>query len=279
MTPFPRVAIVGLGLIGGSLAERIRTVYPNTTISAMDPNAATLKAALTSTLIDEVVPESGDFEADLVIVATPMDGVVPTIQSLAKRMSKPTVFTDVASIKSSITPGPLPNGHVFIPGHPIAGSEKTGFDHRFSVALVGAPYVLVPTDTPVFSPFKNWIQTLGFRVVEMSAPEHDERLAATSHFPFLVASLLVDGVRTHHPAADLAALVGPGFRDSTRVASGNPQWGASICKSNSAHLQSLLVTLSTAIDTLSTAIADGDAHAIETYFKGIKHYRDSLFPG
>ncbi len=224
-----RVAIVGLGLIGGSLALAAKRFRPETSVIGVDfPEV--LSRALGRGAIDAGVPperlEAAVAEADLVVLATPILTILKLLDRVVPALKPGAVVTDVGSTKLEIcraagaAMGGAPEGAVFVGGHPLAGSEAQGIEHAQPLLFENALYVLTPPqpDAPRgregAAALRGFLESLGALVVELEPERHDQIVAYTSHLPQLLAVALVNvvGARGH---LDWAA---GGFRDLTRVA-------------------------------------------------------------
>lgn len=248
-----RVVIVGLGLIGGSVAARIKAVMPSVEIVAVDVDRKAGAIAMDKGWVDRAVETVGALPTtfDLAILCTPMETIVDVAQQVSVQCESSLVMTDVSSVK-----GPMAtirferSDHHFVGGHPMAGKEVAGIAHADADLLNGAPYVVVPGDEHATSRLIIWLQQLGVVVHTMSAERHDTLVAQVSHVPYLMASLLVESVDE-----SAGAIQGGGFRDSTRVAGHDPAWGAAVCQYNREAIMAQLETtrngITTMLDTLS----------------------------
>ncbi len=276
---YASIGIVGLGLMGGSLAKLIRQHFPLIQLVGLDVNEAAVTAAKLSGLFNGVSSDISYWPGvvDLVFVATPMDSVLPTIQRVSQHLKEACVITDIASVKGSILQGVerfrLPHTHTFIGGHPIAGTEYTGFQYSSADILQEAPYVLVPTRGDAYLFFAAFLKGLGFKVIEMSAEMHDLELARISHLPYVVAQLLMQVLMK--AGTDLS-LVGPSFCSATRVAASDPRWGEAICRLNKSAVLSSLREFRTVLDRLEMLINADQKEMLVTQFKQAQDVRRSL---
>ena len=236
------LAVLGLGMMGGSVALAARTKGTARTISGWDPCAKACAKALASGIVDriEINPSDAASGADMVVLACP----VPVLADLAKEIGPAcgpeTVVTDLGSTKGNIlkTLGAvLPGGSSFVGSHPIAGSEKSGCSHSDPKLFEGKLTVICPgnaTESAVVKIERFW-KELGSRTIRMEAELHDQALAVTSHLPHLVAYLLA-GL----PDEGDKPFVGGGFRDTTRIAGSDPQLWAGILHDNRKALVPLI---------------------------------------
>lgn len=221
---FPRVGLIGLGLIGGSIALRTRQCFPETVVIGLDRPDRT-DAAERRGAIHQAASSLADLEAvDLVVLAVPPPAMLEIVPQLT-RLSAATVVTDVASTKRQVVAAAraakLP---AFVGGHPMAGSERGGIEHARADLFTGRPWLLVEgTGSPaVNARVEQFIRVLGAEPQWIDAEGHDRRVAYVSHLPQLVAVALMnaaaDGV-----GHDGLRLAGPAFRDMTRLASSPPE--------------------------------------------------------
>jgi prephenate dehydrogenase len=240
-----RVFVIGLGLIGGSLARALRArAREPLRLSAFDIDSSATRTALEHGVIDEVAPISeGAARADLVVIATPIGTIADVFRALADAVSRDTVVTDTASIKEDIVAMAeriLPWPENFIGGHPMAGSERGGFASSRPDLFVNRPYFLTPTATTSPDAFKkaNWlVRTVGGRALAVDPREHDEIVAFNSHLPHLIAWALVKAATERHAFEGVASLSGGSFRDATRVALSSPSLWRDILGRNARNLK------------------------------------------
>lgn len=220
--PFRRIAIVGFGLIGGSIALAARKRWPKTRIIAID-RPDVVASALKSLSADD----GGDdlrlcADADLVVLAAPVQTNVRILCELPNHLAPPAFVTDVGSTKRQIAESArrLPEGVQFIGGHPLAGASTGGFTTARSDLFIDHPWILTPAvdRPPAIAPLSRFIEGLGARIHFMTPEAHDDAVAYLSHLPQIVASALMHlvGEKT---GEDGLALAGRGLRDTTRLAS------------------------------------------------------------
>ncbi len=278
---FDKITVIGVGLIGGSigLAARGRKLAARVMGVDRDPRALVRAAELGA--IDAYTTElgSGVKDAELVVVCTPVDTIAPLILAAAGHVRPGTLFTDTGSTKRNVieTVGNnLPRGIHYVPAHPIAGSEKSGVEnaradlfHRRAVVLIGSHGG--PTTLAEERVRKFW-EGLGGRVVTLvSSEEHDRVLASTSHLPHVVAAAVA---RALPPAwHDLS---GTGFRDVTRLASGDPRLWAAIFRANRAPVISAVNAFREQLDRFCELLQHGDGTALVEWLAEAKRGRDAL---
>jgi prephenate dehydrogenase len=276
---FETVAIVGVGLIGGSVGLALRQRGLAKRVVGIGRRQTTLRTArrvgaVTNTTIDL---EKGVVDADLVVVCSPVGRIVDHVRSAVQHCPPETLLTDCGSTKQSIVEaldGPLPRGCRFLGGHPLAGSEKSGPSYASADLFEGRVTILTPTPTTQATDFdfveRCW-SDLGAVVVQMPADEHDRALALTSHLPHAVAVALAGTLRESY-----FRLSGAGFQSASRLAAGSPELWKQIFALNRDHVLSALSLFEGQLAALRTAIEKGDEAALENLLKKAKKTRDAL---
>lgn len=264
---FQRIAVVGFGLIGASFAAAVRSVSPAVQVLAVDVDARTLEQALACDWANEaVLPEDPAFQqfiehgCDLVMLATPVGVVEGYFKSLAAWDYRG-IITDAASTKARISELALrllPYPENFVPGHPMAGSEKNGIEGARADLFQGAHWILCPdADMPAehFPLLHELITSLGARVIALPRDEHDAAVAVVSHVPHIVASSLVQLACRHADDQQaLMRLAAGGFKDSTRIAAGSPELWCGIAFDNKDALFAGLTEMQEIIGTFAGAL-------------------------
>jgi prephenate dehydrogenase len=274
---FDQIAIVGVGLIGGSvgLAAKARGVAGQ--VVGVGRDRAKLEKAVRLGAIDTFTTDltRGVAEAALVVVCTPVDRIGETILDAAKASRPGTLFTDGGSTKGNILAElgeRLPGA--FVPAHPLAGSEKTGAEHGRADLFVNRVTILTPTpntDPNAVERVAAFWRGLGSRVVTMTPDDHDRALATTSHLPHAVAA----GVAGVTPAEWLQLTAG-GFRDVTRIAGGDPHLWAAIFAANRDAVLAALSQFATRMDEFRRLLAAGDSDGLVRWLSDGKQVRDAL---
>lgn len=280
-----KILIAGLGLIGGSLALAIRRAN-DAYIIGYDKNEDALAYALNEGIIDEIAKDLATAvkEVDLVIIATPISVTIDLLRQIDQvALDKETIVTDVSSVKGSVLEAAkqLTNENiVFIGGHPMAGSHKTGIfaakEHLFENAI----YVLTPTKRCTeehIERLKETLQGTKSTFIILEPEEHDEMTSVISHFPHLIAASLVHQARkweqVHKYLPELAA---GGFRDITRIASSNPKMWQDIFQHNGLKLSRLLQDWIYEMVTLKEFLDKNSKDEMIAYLEQAKKYRDGL---
>lgn len=263
-----RLAIVGLGLIGGSLARALRAAGVVGHISGYDLDAEQRRLALELGVVDSA-PDSTAAAvqgADLVVLAVPVMETAAALSALQNELVADVVITDVGSTKVSVieavakTLGEVPANYV--PGHPIAGTERSGVAASFAGLFEKHRVILTPheqmSEVAAERVEKMW-QATGALVERMSPAHHDEILAATSHLPHMLAYVLVDALAHRESQVELFRYAAGGFRDFTRIASSSPKMWLDVARANRAQLLPMIDDYLRALTALRDAI-DGDQY-------------------
>ncbi|MCJ2104242.1 prephenate/arogenate dehydrogenase family protein [Methylobacterium sp. E-041] len=284
--PLDCLAIVGLGLIGSSIARGARRYGLAERIVAIDADAAVRARVLDLGIADDVTGDAaaGAAQADLVILCVPVGAIGPVAATMAPHLKPGAVVSDVGSVKASVvaavTPH-LPDGIVFVPGHPVAGTEYSGPDAGFSTLFSGRWCILTPPeDAPeaAVARVRALWQGLGAVVETMTPEHHDLVLAITSHVPHLIAYNIVG------TAADLEQVTqsevmkfsAGGFRDFTRIASSDPTMWRDIFLSNREAVLEMLGRFSEDLSVLTRAIRYGDGVALHDLFTRTRAIRRGI---
>jgi len=244
-----------------------------------------LQRALASGVIDRAEPDMATAVqgADMVLVAAPVGAMEAIFRAIAPTLPTDAVLTDAGSTKASVVEaakkvfGELPPN--FVPGHPIAGTEKSGVEASFAELYDGRRVILTPTENSApeaVNRVRDMWQQAGAEVVETSISHHDEILAATSHLPHLLAFSLVDTLATMDDKQEIFEFAAGGFRDFTRIASSDPQMWHDICAHNGPSLLKMLERFEADLDKLRQAIANGDSDYLLQVFTRAKSARDQF---
>ncbi|WP_210397658.1 bifunctional prephenate dehydrogenase/3-phosphoshikimate 1-carboxyvinyltransferase [Motiliproteus sediminis] len=283
MTPaLPKLLVVGLGLIGGSFAKGLRQQGAARVIG-FDANATELREGLRLGVIDEAADDlcAAVSAADVVMLAVPVKVMERVMAQIAPVLRPETVLTDVGSVKGNIIDvarrvfGEVPAN--FVPGHPIAGSEKSGVSAAKADLFAHHKVILTPmagTDRFALKLVSDLWQRLGADVHHMDVKRHDEVLAATSHLPHLLAFSLVDTLSNDHENRDIFRYAAGGFRDFTRIAASDPMMWHDIFLANRDATLKVLDEFSAGVERLRAAIDAGDGHQLLGIFTRAKSARD-----
>ncbi|GAB4331815.1 MAG: prephenate dehydrogenase/arogenate dehydrogenase family protein [Candidatus Abyssubacteria bacterium] len=277
---FDKVAIIGVGLLGGSIGLALKARRMCGTVVGMGRRHASLKAALDAGAIDEALPDFSAAGADLVVVCTPVGSVAGLVAEIECTLDDGCVVTDVGSTKGGIVyeiERMRRAGRRFVGSHPLAGSEKKGVQHASADLFEGATVFMTPTpatDRTVAARVREMWEALGGAVLEMEPEAHDRIVAKTSHLPHVVAALLVAGLRTLEN--DVTRFVGKGFLDTTRIASSDPEMWADICMNNMAEIREAMAMLREDLEEFDLFLSEGGYEKVLEFLKSTKSVRDSL---
>ncbi|GGK24785.1 prephenate dehydrogenase [Caldalkalibacillus thermarum] len=284
-----RIAIIGVGLIGGSIALSIKKHYPEDVfIQAYDIKESNLQLARALGVIDQGTTELDDAVAgaDVVFICTPVQSVCQLLKPimLSPALKEGAIVTDVGSTKMNIvrcaqTLSAQTKG-VFIGGHPMAGSHKSGVEAATERLFENAYYVLTPvegTENHYIERLKTLLAATRAKVVEMKPDEHDRVVAAISHFPHVIASALVEHVYQYQQESEWYwRLAAGGFRDITRIASSNPKMWRDIVLSNQSFIVQQMRDWLKEMEQVLDLLDSGDGEKIEQFFRHAKEVRDGL---
>ncbi len=280
---FNRVAVIGLGLIGGSLASAIRNNGLAGTVVGADKRVEEARLGVSLGVIDEVAEslEAAVKNADLVVLAVPVKAIRSVLGELKPFLDPAAILTDVGSTKTSFVDdvkavfGSLPRN--VIPGHPIAGSEKSGIRASNPDLFANHKVILTPDSQVADSDIERlkalW-EGCGATVLTMSVAYHDEVLAATSHLPHLIAFSLVDTLAGEDENLDIFRYAAGGFRDFTRIAASDPVMWHDIFLSNRDAVLRVIDHFSEDLERLRHAIAEGDGATLLQVFSRAKAARE-----
>jgi len=277
-----RVAIIGVGLIGGSLGLTLKAAGHAGEIVGVDREAGRLAQARDLGAIDrgETDAVTGVDGADIVVLAVPMGAMRAVLEAIAPGVGPATVVTDVGSVKGSVVADARSIlGHVrrFVPGHPIAGTEHSGVAAAFATLFRGRRVILTPTaevDTDAVAVVRDLWGRAGALVETLDVTEHDRLLAATSHLPHMLAFGLVDALARDRDAEHVFRYAAGGFRDFTRIASSDPVMWRDICLANREALLAALQSYRDDLDALTAEVENADADGLLARFGRAKAARD-----
>ncbi len=280
---FRRVAIVGTGLIGTSIA--MAAARAGASVVGWDLEAAVLAAAAARSGLEPAAGiEEAVHDADLVVVATPIAAVAGAVAA-SLRLAPDAVVTDAASVKTHVIDGVSATADRaalgrFVPGHPMGGSERSGPEHASASVVDGIVWVLAPTtdtDPACTAALASWIEGLGARAVRLDPERHDRLVAMVSHLP-QVASTSLMGVAAREEAdePDILLLAAGGFRDLTRLAASQPALWSDILVANRRQVASAIELFIDRLQTMRDRILDGEADTVESIFDAAKSARLGL---
>ena len=283
-----RLAIIGVGLIGGSLARALRSAGAVGEVIGCGRSLPNLERAVALGVIDHYNqdPAAVVADADLVFVAVPLGAMRGIFASIQGHLRPHAVITDGGSVKGSVVAdaraafGRIPPR--LVPGHPIAGTERSGVDASFPELYRNRRVILTPlpeTDPQAVQRVDWMWRTCGAQVNRMSVAHHDEVLAATSHLPHMLAFGLVDTLARMDETDEIFRYAAGGFRDFTRIASSSPVMWRDICIANREALSAMLDRFSVELTDLAESIRRADAEQLLDIFERAKAARDRYVDG
>ncbi|MCR5743491.1 MAG: prephenate dehydrogenase [Lachnospiraceae bacterium] len=278
-----KIGFIGLGLIGGSIAKRLKKVHSEYHLIAYSRTRAKLELAQADGVIDEIVDEVDEHfrDCDVIYLCTPVSFNEMYLAKLKDVIGINTIITDVGSTKAEIGEcvHALGLDRQFCGGHPMAGSEKTGYENANDHLMENAFYVLTPTrQTP-----KAYVDILYQLALDLGATprvleshEHDEAVAAISHVPHLIACALVNMVK-HNDHDDLMkTMAAGGFKDITRIASSSPEMWEQICMTNQAPISEFIEKYIASLQDILSDVKSGRGQGIYDLFDEARAYRNSI---
>lgn len=279
-----RLCIIGVGLIGGSLARAVRQAGAVERIVGCSRDAAHLEKARELGVVDEITtdPVQAVQDADVVVLGMPVGAMERVLEQIAPHLAPGCALTDVGSTKASVVAAArrvfgddLPGG--FVPGHPIAGTEKSGVEASFPELFRQRRVVLTPLPSSApdaVETVRHLWQAAGAVVESMTPEHHDEVFAATSHLPHVLAYSLVDTLARLDEKVEIFRYAAGGFRDFTRIASSDPAMWHDICLANREALLKVMDLFEQDLRRVRDAIATGNGDYLHTVFTQAKHARD-----
>ncbi len=280
-----KIAFIGLGLMGGSMARGIKRSHPHVTIMAYMRTRSKLDQAKKDGIIDIVLSEPGDKrlkECDLIFLCTPVEYNAAYLARLKPLLKPGALITDIGSTKSDIHRHvqELHMESVFIGGHPMAGSEKTGYENSSDHLLENAYYIITPTAQSRQEDIDRLVavaRTMGSIPIVLDYNRHDQITAAISHLPHIVASTLVNLVKDSDKEDELMKrLAAGGFKDITRIASSSPEMWQQICMTNRDNLAHILRSYITSLENALAQLEAKDSQSIYRLFETSRDYRNTF---
>ena len=278
------IGFIGLGLIGGSIAKTIRRIHPDSIIYGFDTDIDSLKMAKEDgTLTQYFETLDPTFSScDIIFLCAPVSNNIEYLKELKGIISESCLLTDVGSVKEPIQSAIKELGMEsnFIGGHPMCGSEKTGFFNATEYLLENAYYIITPTakTTPAqLEEFHALVKSLGSVPMILDYEKHDFATAAISHLPHIIASSLVNLVSDLDDEQEtMRTIAAGGFKDITRIASSSPVMWQNICLSNQEQILKLTDCYIHALQNIRSSVADAKSDDIISFFQSAKDYRDSI---
>ncbi|MCC8061132.1 MAG: prephenate dehydrogenase [Clostridiales bacterium] len=278
------IGFIGLGLIGGSIARGIKRAHPGTQIMAYMRTRSKLEQAHEDGTIDLILDGISEplSECDIIFLCTPVEYNAQYLSAVRPFLKEGALITDVGSTKTNIHEVVTKLGFedVFVGGHPMAGSEKTGYENSTDHLLEKAYYIITPTAQSRQEDIDRMTAiatTIGSIPIVLDYREHDRIVAAISHLPHIVASSLVNLVRdTDNPMGMMRRLAAGGFKDITRIASSSPEMWEQICMTNSANIADVLRGYIASLQQVLSDLECGNDAALYQLFGTSRTYRNSI---
>ncbi len=282
---FDKITIIGLGLIGGSLARALKRTSLCKTITGYGRRETALQQAVEHGVIDHYSLDAREAVsgADVVVLATPLATTETLLREMSDGLKQGCVITDVGSAKGMVVETArkvladrLP---YFVPAHPIAGTEKSGVEASFAELFEKHIVILTPlaeTDPGARETIAAMWRGVGATVVDLEVGHHDEVLAATSHLPHVLVYTLIDCLARMQDKEEIFAYAAGGFADFTRVASSSPEMWRDVCLANDTALLAVLDRFEQHLHGVRQAIAGGDGERLMEIFSRAKRARDKF---
>jgi prephenate dehydrogenase len=278
-----KLTILGVGLIGGSLAKALRAGGQVGEVTGFGRSLGSLDMAVELGVIDRAAINPADAvrEAEVVVLAVPVGSMAELLETIAPALPDGAVVTDVGSVKGGVVQAARvylgAKFRHFVPGHPLAGTEQSGVGAAIEDLYSGRRVVLTPepdTDTADVAKVTAMWQAAGAEVVKMSVADHDRVLAASSHLPHVLAYTLVDMLVRRDDHREVFACAAGGFRDVTRIAGSDPVMWRDICLANRDAILEVLRQYREELAEVVRAIETGDSKWLQDTFARAKHARD-----
>lgn len=275
---------IGLGLIGGSIAKALRKFHPDYRLIGYDIQSESTALAVKEGVLDIALSEINETFSgcDYIFLCAPVSFNDENLLKLKKFITPECLLTDVGSVKTDIHKHieELGLGRQFIGGHPMAGSERTGYINSKAILLENAYYILTPTEEvskEKLDEYRELAASLGAIPLILSYEQHDYVTAAVSHLPHVIASSLVNLIREEDTDSGIMKMIAAGgFKDITRIASSSPAMWQQICQTNADNIVSLLDNYMASLQKVKENIQNCRADEIYSFFNDARSYRDSF---
>ena len=279
-----KIGFIGLGLIGGSIARAVRHFYPEAEILACSRTRASVEQAVRDGVVDRI-PNGIDenfSDCDYIFLCAPVTSNAAYLKQLKPLIHPSCIITDVGSTKSDIHARVEELGMEtnFIGGHPMAGSEKTGYAHSRRILIENAYYVITPTPQvpkAAVERYRDFVASLKALPLILDCHTHDYVTAGISHLPHIIASSLVNLIKDSDTEDGIMKLVAAGgFKDITRIASSSPEMWEQICMTNRKNISSILNDYIQSLTRIRIQLEQGESGAVYRLFETSRDYRNSL---
>lgn len=283
MTLFRKMTVIGVGLLGASLAKACKERGLVQEIAGYGRNRENLENAKSLNIIDHCPADLGEAvnNADLIVLCTPVSTIVPLIKDIASQVKPGTLITDVGSVKGPIVAdadASVPDGVFFVGSHPIAGGENSGLEASTADLYQDKKCIISPTEATQPEALEKisalW-QAVGMKVTNMCAEEHDFVFGAVSHMPHIIVYALMNtlGALKTQDGRDVTAYSGAGLKDITRIAGSDPVMWRDICLSNREHSLNLIDQFQNKLDEIRSSIEKRDGQTLKEEFIAANKYR------
>ena len=283
MKLFGKMTIIGVGLLGASLAKACKERDLVEEVVGYGRNRENLEKARALKIIDHCPADLAEAvkDADLIVLCTPVTTIIPLIQNMISKIRPGTLITDVGSVKEPIVMEAeklVPEGVYFVGSHPIAGGENSGLEASTADLYQNAKCIVTPTgktNNKALEKISALWQAVGMQVINLSAEEHDFVFGAVSHLPHIVVYALMNplGSLRTQDNREVTAFSGAGLKDITRIASSDPVMWRDICLSNRNHSLDLIDRFQNKLDEIRSTIEKGDGQALKEEFIAANKYR------
>jgi len=285
---FKKTAILGLGLLGGSLSRALKENNKDYYIAAFGRSPQKLQQPLKEGYIDfaGAIDDLNPGDYDLIVVATPVETSIELICNILNddRLKNDTLVMDVGSVKDSIIEAVKKQKRAsqFIGCHPMAGSEKSGFDHSSFDLYEDSTVILTPIEANRkndIEHIREFWQAIGAKVIEINSALHDDILVYSSHLPHFISSVLADSCRRFvdkNNVKDIEDFMGRGFLDTTRIAAASPGMWSEIFSLNKDNLIQSIDEFSIILEEMRSLLGKGDEKALQEHLENVKNFREEL---
>ncbi|MCL4550743.1 MAG: prephenate dehydrogenase/arogenate dehydrogenase family protein [Bacteroidetes bacterium] len=274
------ISIIGLGLIGGSLAKALKNSSQKFFISGYDKPEVLNEAAASQTIDKKLGNVNDALESDLIFLCLPVDASIQIFESLADKMRTNQILTDVCGVKSvfqEIWDKKERSGNYF-GGHPMTGKEKGGFENSDPLLFENCVYIINESakTNPAFNQFSEIIHQIGARITFLNPKVHDIIVASVSHLPQLVSVSLINSASLKDSGLNFFDYAAGGFRDMTRIASSEFNVWEPIIRENQKNIIQAIENFISDLETMKKSIARGDFRSIAAKFEGARVKRDEI---
>ena len=279
-----KIGFIGLGLIGGSIAKAIKKAFPEHELIIYNRSERARRLSLSDGIADSTTDkvDNSFSECDYIFLCTPVEHNITYLDILKDIIKPDCIITDVGSVKGNIHKAVTEKNMEanFIGGHPMAGSEKTGYENSSALILENAYYVITPTDAipkERVNEFYTLVESMKAVPVVLNYEEHDYSVAAISHVPHLIASGLVNLVKDNDSSNEtMKLLAAGGFKDITRIASSSPEMWQQICLENNHNIVKLLEKYISSLEEIKDAVAKSSPDYVYKLMEKSRDYRNSF---